>query len=94
MPEAMNPEAIAKAAVADRDVQPLTEADLKRMKRTPQTKIRPYVGSLGNWTTTTPDHQAGTAINPNAQKREATSKKRGAQLTHLFSNQDRFSHKK
>ncbi len=39
MPEAMTPEAIERAAVADRDAQPLTEADLKRMKRTPQTKI-------------------------------------------------------
>jgi putative transcriptional regulator len=27
------------AARADRDAQPLTEADFKRMKRTPQTKI-------------------------------------------------------
>lgn len=39
MPEPMTPEAIEKAAAADRDAQPLTEADLKRMKRTPQTKI-------------------------------------------------------
>ena len=35
----MTPEAIEKAARADRDAQPLTEADLKRMKRTPQAKI-------------------------------------------------------
>jgi putative transcriptional regulator len=35
----MTPEAIARAARADRDVQPLTEGDLKRMKRTPQVKI-------------------------------------------------------
>lgn len=31
--------AIERAARADRDAQPLTDADLKRMKRTPQTKI-------------------------------------------------------
>jgi len=35
----MSPEAIEQAARADREAQPLTEADLKRMKRTPQTKI-------------------------------------------------------
>src|SRR5215831_16570304 len=35
----MAPAAIEAAARADRDAQPLTEADLKRMKRTPQTKI-------------------------------------------------------
>jgi len=35
----MTPEAIEKAARSDRDAQPLTHADLKRMKRTPQTKI-------------------------------------------------------
>jgi putative transcriptional regulator len=38
-PEPMTSEAIEKAARADRDAQPLTEADLKRMKRTPQAKI-------------------------------------------------------
>ena len=38
-PSQMTPEAIEKAARADRDAQPLTEADLKRMKRTPQAKI-------------------------------------------------------
>ncbi len=30
---------IEQAAHADRDAQPLTEADFQRMKRTPQTKI-------------------------------------------------------
>jgi putative transcriptional regulator len=35
----MTAEAIERAARADRDAQPLTEADLKRMKRTPQAKI-------------------------------------------------------
>ena len=35
----MTPDAIEKAARGDRDAQPLTEADLKRMKRTPQAKI-------------------------------------------------------
>jgi putative transcriptional regulator len=35
----MTAEAIVQAARADRDAQPLTEADLKRMKRTPQAKI-------------------------------------------------------
>src|SRR5664280_1811998 len=35
----MTPTAIEQAARADRDAQPLTEADLKRMKRTPQAKI-------------------------------------------------------
>ena len=39
MPKAMTPEAVEKAAAADRDAQPLNEADVKRMKRTPQTKI-------------------------------------------------------
>ena len=39
MPRPMNPEAVEKAARADRDAQPLTEADLQRMKRTPQAKI-------------------------------------------------------
>jgi putative transcriptional regulator len=39
MPEPMTAEAIEKAARADRDAQPLTPADLKRMKRTPRTKI-------------------------------------------------------
>ena len=38
-PRPMTPEAIEKAALADRDAQPLTEADLKRMRRTPQAKI-------------------------------------------------------
>jgi putative transcriptional regulator len=35
----MAPGAIEKAARADCDARPLTEADLKRMKRTPQAKI-------------------------------------------------------
>ncbi len=35
----MTAEAIELAARADRDAQPLSEADLKRMKRTPQAKI-------------------------------------------------------
>ena len=35
----MTQEAIERAARADRDAQPLTEADFKRMKRTPQAKI-------------------------------------------------------
>ena len=39
MPRSMTPEAIEKAARGDRDAQPLTEADLKRMKRTPQARI-------------------------------------------------------
>ena len=39
MPKAMKPEAVEKAAAADRDAQPLNEADVKRMKRTPQTKV-------------------------------------------------------
>lgn len=33
------PEAIERAARADRDALPLTDADFKRMKRTPQAKI-------------------------------------------------------
>lgn len=32
-------EAIERAAHADRDAHPLTETDLKRMKRTPQAKV-------------------------------------------------------
>jgi putative transcriptional regulator len=35
----MAPDAVEKAARADRDAQPLSDADLKRMKRTPQAKI-------------------------------------------------------
>ena len=35
----MTPEAVEAAARADRDAQPLTLDDLKRMKRTPQAKI-------------------------------------------------------
>lgn len=35
----MTPGAIAVAARADRDAQPLSASDLKRMKRTPQAKI-------------------------------------------------------
>ncbi len=35
----MTPGAIEAAARADRDAQPLTAGDLKRMKRTPQAKI-------------------------------------------------------
>ena len=38
-PKPMTPEAIERAARADRDAQPLTADDLKRMKRTPQAKI-------------------------------------------------------
>ena len=38
-PRPMSADAIERAALADRDAQPLTEADLKRMKRTPQAKI-------------------------------------------------------
>lgn len=38
-PRPMTTEAVEKAARADRDAQPLTPADLKRMKPTPQTKI-------------------------------------------------------
>ena len=35
----MSAEAVERAARADLDAQPLTEADLARMKRTPQAKI-------------------------------------------------------
>ena len=35
----MTPEEVEAAACADRDAQPLTAGDLKRMKRTPQAKI-------------------------------------------------------
>lgn len=38
-PRPMSAAAIAQAGREDRDAQPLTEADLKRMKRTPQAKI-------------------------------------------------------
>ena len=38
-PRPMTAEAIEKAARTDRDAQPLTAADLKRMRRTPQAKI-------------------------------------------------------
>jgi len=36
---AMSAEGVEQAARADRDAQPLTETDLKRLKRTPQAKI-------------------------------------------------------
>jgi putative transcriptional regulator len=35
----MTPAAVEGAALADSDARPLTRADLKRMKRTPQAKI-------------------------------------------------------
>jgi putative transcriptional regulator len=35
----MTAAAVERAARADRDARPLTEADFKRMKRTPQAKI-------------------------------------------------------
>jgi putative transcriptional regulator len=35
----MTPTAVERAALADPDARPLTRADLKRMKRTPQAKI-------------------------------------------------------
>jgi putative transcriptional regulator len=38
-PRPMSAAAIEQAARADRDAQPLTESDFKRMKRTPQAKI-------------------------------------------------------
>lgn len=38
-PRPMTEEEIERAAHADPDAQPLTEADFRRMKRTPQTKI-------------------------------------------------------
>src|SRR5262245_17893186 len=38
-PRPMTEEEIERAALADPDAQPLTEADFARMKRTPQTKI-------------------------------------------------------
>ena len=38
-PRPMTPKQIERAARADRDAQPLTETDLKRMKRTSQAKI-------------------------------------------------------
>jgi putative transcriptional regulator len=39
IPRPMTPEAIDKAARADCDAQPLTDADIRRMKRTPQAKV-------------------------------------------------------
>ncbi len=38
-PRPMTAAAIERAARADRDARPLSDADLNRMKRTPQTKI-------------------------------------------------------
>lgn len=38
-PRPMTPEAVERAAEADRDAEPLTKGDFKRMKRTPQAKI-------------------------------------------------------
>ena len=39
LPRTMTADAIQRAARADRDAQPLTETDFKRMKRTPRAKI-------------------------------------------------------
>src|SRR5437764_15121770 len=38
-PRPMSADAIERAARSDRDAQPLSETDLKRMKRTPRAKI-------------------------------------------------------
>src|SRR5450432_3798575 len=38
-PRPMAPASIERAALADPDAQPLTDADMERMKRTPQAKI-------------------------------------------------------
>ena len=38
-PRAMSADAVERAARADPDAHPLTETDLKRMKRTPRAKI-------------------------------------------------------
>ena len=38
-PKPITAAAIERAALADRDARPLTKADFKRMKRTPQAKI-------------------------------------------------------
>jgi putative transcriptional regulator len=38
-PRSMTPAEVEQGARADRDAQPLTESDLKRMKRTPQIRI-------------------------------------------------------
>src|ERR1700738_3653267 len=38
-PRPMSADAIERAALADRHAEPPTEADLKKMKRTPQAKI-------------------------------------------------------
>src|ERR1700752_1877812 len=38
-PRSISADAIERAARADRDALPLTQSDLKRMKRTPQAKI-------------------------------------------------------
>ena len=38
-PRLMSAAAIERAARADRDARPLTESDIKRMRRTPQAKI-------------------------------------------------------
>ncbi|MFD2182494.1 helix-turn-helix domain-containing protein [Rhodoplanes azumiensis] len=37
--DAMSPAERSRAAAADPDARPLTEADMKRMKRTPQVKV-------------------------------------------------------
>ena len=39
LPRPMNANSVARVARADRDAQPLTEVDFKRMKRTPKAKI-------------------------------------------------------
>ena len=38
-PRPMSPAAVEQAARSDRDAQPLTQADLRRMPRTPQSKV-------------------------------------------------------
>jgi len=54
-----------------------------------------YVGSLGNWKTTTDGpngHLAGTPINPSAQKREGTWNQYSGALEAFFSNTYCFTH--
>jgi hypothetical protein len=43
----MSPGAIERATLADPDARPLTAADLKRMRRTPQVKVREEKTSKG-----------------------------------------------
>jgi len=64
-PKPMTADQIERAARADRDARPLSEDDLKRMKRTPQAKVirRVLVVPHDNgWAVKRPDAERSSAV--------------------------------